>query len=158
MELIKHSEIQLVRNKIFEEQNFLCLITNKPTDRPVLDHQHKKGLGGTGLCRGVIDANINVYLGKIENNCKRYGIQLEELPSILRSIADYLERPHLPILHPSEKEKKKIVMKSCYNKLASAVKKANDQRDLKKLPKYTGNLSKALVELAEKYNIEIVLK
>jgi hypothetical protein len=158
LEQIKHTEVAEVRKKIFEEQNFLCLITKKPTQRPVLDHQHKKGLGGSGLCRGVIDANINVFLGKIENNCKRYGIQIDDLPDVLRSIAEYLERPHLPILHPSEREKKKMVMKSSYNKLLSAIKKSGNERDLKRLPKYTGNMSKILSELAERYQIEMIMK
>lgn len=155
---LSQSEIAKIREELLLEQGGVCWITEKPTSRPVLDHQHKKGLGGTGLCRGVIDANINVFLGKIENNCKRYGISLEELPSILRKIADYLEKPHLPYIHPNEKPKKPKLMKSSYNKLLSAIKKSGDEKDLKKMPAFTGNITKVLSSLAEKYKIELITK
>ncbi len=158
MHQLTATEIKKLREELLELQNGLCLISGKPTQRPVLDHQHKKGLGGTGLCRGVIDANINVFLGKIENNCKRYGISLEELPKILRNIADYLEKPHLPYIHPSEKPKKEKLMKSSYNRLASAIKKTGDEKDIKKLPEYTGNITKVLTALAEKYEIKLESK
>lgn len=158
MQQLTQSNVQQLRDELLAAQGGVCLISGKPPQRPVLDHQHKKGLGGTGLCRGVIDSNINVFLGKIENNCKRYGISLEELPNILRSIANYLEQPHLPYMHPSEKPKKPKLMKSSYNKLSSAVLKGGDAKDIKKIPPYNGNVTKVMIALAEKYNVELVLK
>lgn len=50
----------------------------------------------------------------------RSGIQQSDLPTILRSCADYLERKHLPYIHPSEKPKAKKLKKSSYNKLLKA--------------------------------------
>jgi len=118
---LKAKDIPEIRDRILKEQNGKCLICNNPPKRPCLDHHHKKRIKGTGLIRGVVCSNCNIMISKAENNCVRYGFTQEELPEILRAIADYLERPHLPYIHPSEAPKKPKLMKSSYNKLKKAL-------------------------------------
>lgn len=155
---LKQSEIKILREKILQEQNNICPITNKTILNPVLDHEHKKRLGGTGLIRSVIDRTTNIFLGKIENNCKRYGISLKELPNILRNIADYLENDYYKCdenhyyIHPSEKEKQQKIKKSCYNNLKKKYLKSSIKR---KFPEYTGNLSKNLERFFKELDVEI---
>jgi len=78
------------------------MINNSPK-RPVLDHSHIKRIKGTGRIRGTLCSSCNVYLAKIENNATRYGIKQTVIPLVLRNIADYLELPVTPYIHPSEK-------------------------------------------------------
>lgn len=78
---------------------------NKPNDcpilwtkikNPVLDHDHQ-----TGEVRGVIDNNANNLIGVIENKFFSYcSGKKEDLPDVLRRVADYLERPRTGYLHP----------------------------------------------------------
>jgi len=156
---LNYNDIKDVRDKLLKEQNGLCLISKKRPKRPVVDHHHKRKIKGTGLVRGVIDSNMNVFLAKIENNACRYGIEQSELPTILRNIADYLEREHLPYIHPTEKPKRQILTKSSYNKLKKAWKL--DTKRKPKLPEYkTKNnkniqtLTKQLKKLFNRYDIE----
>ena len=158
MQQLTQNDIQRVREELLLEQSGICPICKSDCRTPVLDHEHKKGLKGSGLIRGVLCSSHNVFLGKIENNCRRYGISLEELPNVLRNIADYLEAPHKPYIHPSERPKKKILLKSSFNRLISAIKKSGCEKDIKKIPNYTGNVTKLITEMATKYNIELIVK
>ena len=64
---------------------------------PALDHDHD-----TGMVRGVIDAEVNAFLGRIENAYKRLSVPVrgKTLPDMLRAIADFLEQPKADVLHP----------------------------------------------------------
>lgn len=90
--------------------------------RTVVDHDHK-----TGEVRGVIDFNANNLLGVIERKYFSYcSGDPNELPNVLRRIADFLEKPKSGHLHPvglnqlvsrfrSEKKEKQIkLLKSFY--------------------------------------------
>lgn len=151
---MKQKDISILREKLLAEQNGICPICNKIIDDPVLDHEHKKKLKGTGLIRGVLCRTCNVLLAKSENNCIRYRVTREQLPRILRRMSRYLRKEHLPFIHPSEKEKQPILQRSSYNEL----KKAYSGRA--KFPEYrmrkdkkTQTLTKGLGKLFEQYCI-----
>ena len=147
---LKGSEVPALRAKLLEEQSGTCPICCNDVDAPCLDHEHTKKIKGSGQVRGVICRMCNVFLGKIENNCTRYKISLFELPRTLRNIADYVEKPHHPYMHPSEAPKIPRLKKTSYNKL----KKAYSGRA--KFPEYPKQkkLTKGLKALFEKYEIE----
>ena len=147
---ISHKELKQLREKLLQEQEFTCPICQKVIENPVVDHHHTKRIGGTGRIRAVLCRTCNVLLAKMENNSIRYCVSQEELPSVLRKMADYLEAPQLGILHPTERPKKPKLKKSSYNKLIKEV--ANQQ----KVPKYpkSGNLTKPLEKLFKKFQIE----
>lgn len=147
---LKSTEIQKFRNWALKKQRFKCPICSCKITDPVLDHSHKKRVGGTGLCRGVVCRTCNVFLAKSENNAVRYRIKIVDLPRILRNIASYLEKPHLPYIHPSEKEKQPALKKQSYNKL----KKVYDGRAA--FPAYpsSGKLTIKLEALFKNYGIE----
>lgn len=89
----------------------------------------------------------------------RYGITQEELPTVLRSVADYLERAQLPYIHPSEAPKKQILTKTSYNKLKKAYTgkaKFPVYRTIKKgkTIKNVQGLTKPLEKLFIEYGIE----
>jgi len=140
---LKNKDIKRVREELQKAQNNICPICGGTIDAPVLDHEHKKKIHGSGLVRGVICRNCNVYLGRIENNCRRFGFTLEELPDVLVNISKYL-KVKTNYIHPSEEVKLKL-KKSSYNKL----KKIHPQ-----VPKYTGRWTKTLSTLYTKYNLE----
>lgn len=114
---MKGKDIAPLRNKLLEEQNGICPICKRPVEAPCLDHFHVRKVGGDGRVRGVICRTCNVFLGKIENNCKRYRFDPKELSTTLRSCAEYLERGTMHFIHPSEAPKNPILQKSSYNKL-----------------------------------------
>lgn len=105
-----------------ESLNKICPLCGKMLDSSSpLDHQHMTsketiGQNGAGLVRAVLCNNCNLYLGKIENNSKRF--QIQNLTETLRRIADYLEQDNLPYIHPSETFRlKEKIGKMEYNKL-----------------------------------------
>ncbi len=114
---LKYKEVAQIREDMLKEQDGVCAICNRAPTKPVLDHSHKKKVKGTGKVRGVLCFTCNIFIAKSENNCKRYNITHEQLPAILHSMGDYLERPHYPLIHPTEAPKAKILKKSSYNKL-----------------------------------------
>ena len=72
-----------------------CPILGNDQFEEVLDHDHK-----TGRVRGVISNQANVLVGKIENFFKsRCAHSVNDLPTCLREIANYLEQQQGP-LHP----------------------------------------------------------
>ena len=143
-------EIPILRENILKHQNGICTICGNPPTRPVLDHSHKKRIGGSSLCRGVLCANCNSYLGVIENRAQRYGFQQDKLVSILMKIAGYLSQDHYQYIHPTERPKSPKLRKDSYNKLLKLIKKSKVNT---KVPTYTGNCTKPLMELFKKYKI-----
>jgi hypothetical protein len=75
----------------------LCPLLNCTNNNWVVDHCHK-----TGQIRGVVSSEGNVLLGKIENAYSRLSAHSKgcSLSVVLRSIADYLEKPSSGLLHP----------------------------------------------------------
>ena len=155
-----------LRESLINECEEICPILQKkiPRDKFVLDHQHKTSKeeigsnGGAGLCRGVMEFRCNALEGKITNNFKRLGLNKEiELPLLLRNMADYLERPNLPYIHPKEKPKQAKLMKSSYNKLVKSLQNINYNKPIPEYPK-TKILTKKLEKLYKHVNLEPVLK
>jgi hypothetical protein len=154
---LKSTDVPKLRNFLLKKHHGLCQICDKVIGEgeAVLDHHHKKKVGGTGLVRGVLCRTCNVFLAKSENNCKRYKIQPHDLPRVLRNMADFLERKQLPYIHPSEAPKKQILKKSSYNKLRKAYKgraKFPTYRTNKK-DKPVQGLTKQLDKLFKEYGI-----
>jgi hypothetical protein len=152
--LLKNKDIKPLRDKLLENNLGICPICKKPIKegKAVLDHSHKKKNKGTGLIRDVICSGCNILLGKIENNCVRYGTSNEELPFVLSNMVEYLNKPHLSYLHPTEIPKQPKLKKSSYNYL----KKLYEQTYLGNFPEYpkSGKLTKRLNELYAKLAIE----
>ncbi len=74
-----------------------CSISGKPMTNPALDHDHK-----TGMVRGVIDREINAFMGCIENDYTRLSIRLKNqpLPDMLERMAMFLRQKQTDVLHP----------------------------------------------------------
>jgi len=145
---LKSDDIKPLRDQILEEQEYICPICNKGIVNPCLDHGHVKRLKLDGKIRGVICLNCNVFLGKIENKAKSCKISMDELPSVLRNIAEYLEIEPFPFIHPSEKRKEKLLKKASYNKLIKELKKSGYDKKIPDYPK-SGKVIKKLSELFE---------
>ena len=145
---LKHSEISWFRERLLKEQDGICPICNKEVHRACLDHSHTKRIRGTGKIRGVLCNHCNVFLSKSENNALRYGIRMADLPAVLRGMALYLERPHLPFVHPSEKPPAPKLMKSSYKELLKS-------GTIHKVPNYprSGKMTKKLAKIFESTGI-----
>lgn len=108
---------------LLQESN-ICPLCKSEIKKPVLDHQHLTsketiGANGAGLVRGTLCNNCNTYLGKIENNSKRF--QIKDLPTFLINAAEYLQKDNLPYIHSSETFRiKETLSKSEYNRLIKA--------------------------------------
>jgi len=154
--------LPILRKKLLKKQKGKCAVCGKKPKRPCLDHSHQKRIKGTGLVRGVVCSNCNVFLAKSENNCIRYAIKIKKLPKRLRQIADYLEHYEnnpTKFIHPSEKPKNKVLKKVSYNKLKKVFEENPGRK--KKFPTYNmkGNkkkqiLTKELENLFKLYNIK----
>ena len=95
----------------------ICPICKKKIINPVVDHEHKKKVKGTGRVRDTICSNCNVFIAKVENNCKRYGTSIEELPEVLKNISEYFTTQQYNIIHYTEKDGKPILSKTLANKI-----------------------------------------
>jgi len=106
---LETKDISQLRDKLLKEQLNKCGICGT-TDGIVwtLDHSHKKGFGGTGLIRGVLCRSCNSVEGKIVRALKRFGVKIHNMSDWLRNLADWLDKPHYPYIHPTEKEVIKI--------------------------------------------------
>lgn len=147
---LRQKDLPALREQILQQQDYICPICGKDINDPCVDHSHTKRTKGTGQIRGVVCRACNVLIAKVENNCVRYGVDQNDLPDVLRNMADYLESEHLPILHPSETPKPPILKKSSYNKLK---KQYNGRAKFPEYPK-SGQLTKELSKLFQRYNIE----
>ncbi|HHI9584682.1 TPA: endonuclease domain-containing protein [Campylobacter jejuni] len=141
------------------ESNPICPLCGSKIFNPVLDHKHSKkqenlGAQGAGLVRNVICSTCNIFLGKMENNYKRYRIQ--NLSDFLRNAANYLETDTTPYVYPSEAKKlKEIFPKSLYNKLIKAIhlETKKDINYIKKKIKHTKYLSQKTKDLLISYGL-----
>ena len=91
----------LTQNKIKEYRQEhrpdFCQIAGVTMTNPALDHDHE-----SGMVRGVIDGEVNAFMGRVENAYKRLSLDVRQkpLPEMLRAIASFLEQPQTDILHP----------------------------------------------------------
>jgi hypothetical protein len=125
-----------------------------------LDHQHKPKKSspnienGNGLIRGVLCRGCNIIEGKCWNNCTRFGFEHEELPRLLRNMADYIEERsfgnNLPYIHPSEKPREPNLSKRQFNLLNKKLLKAGKKK--LEFPKKK-KLTKLLKRKFEEYSI-----
>lgn len=83
MQVLKQSDIK----KLKEHFGGYDPILGNYSKNWVLDHDHD-----TGMCRGIIDRDINQFIGKIESAYKRFVKHKtpESLPNILQDISSYL--------------------------------------------------------------------
>lgn len=148
---LQQKDLANFRKKLLLKQKGKCLICKKEVVRAVLDHSHVKRIKGSGRLRGVICSSCNILLGKAENNSVRYGVSQKELPTILRAMADYLEKEHLPYMHPSEAPPIKRLSKRSYNSLIKEIIKINNKQEIKliRIPEYprSGKLTLPLKKL-----------
>jgi hypothetical protein len=132
MTQLKTSELKSIREDFFKLQNKKCEILDReiPLSEMALDHihgTHRSIFPETNkLVRGLIHSDVNVIIGKIENQWLRSRKDLKDnnnLPDILRKIADYIEKYskldnfEKKLIHPSEKPKEKILSKRNFKKL-----------------------------------------
>lgn len=88
-----------------QDNKDVCLGINLTGRRCVLDHAHDD----KQFVRGVLDHEVNAFIGKIENSYLRhirYWYKDESLSSIMRKIANYIERDDdTRFRHPQWKKK-----------------------------------------------------
>ena len=142
---LKFSEIAELRAKLLVKQNGVCPMCKRKVVKENLDHSHLTGLVRATLCRGC-----NMYLGKIENNAVRNGIPMKLVPDVLRNTAVYLEQPHLPYIHPTEKPKEPKFSKLEFNKMKKWYLLKFPKRKALVYPK-SGKLTKVLQDIYEEY-------
>jgi len=158
---LSSKDLKELREKWWKDQDGICPILGKyyDLDKFCIDHQHKLKAElpdetGKGCVRGAINFQANAWEGKVTNSFKRMGLEKHtDIISALRNLADYLEenRQHTEdelLIHPSEKPKAPVLMKSSWNKLFKAI----DGKQ--KCPHYSrGRMTKALEKLFEKYGV-----
>jgi hypothetical protein len=91
IDLYTATDVKKTREKLLQSQKGLCRITEEPVVKPCLDHAHDSNC----LVRGVLSHGINIFVGQIENAYRRrvaWWCSIP-LPTLLRRIADYLEKP-----------------------------------------------------------------
>lgn len=150
---LKQADLSSLREELIQKQEGICPICEKALKSPVIDHQHTRKVKGSGLIRAVLCSMCNTFIARSENNAPRHLISLEELPRVLRNMADYFEAEHLPLIHPTEKPKSPKVSKRNFNLLIKKIKM--DSTYKKKLPEYpkSAKLTKELDGLFELYCI-----
>jgi hypothetical protein len=124
---LSQNDLKKMRQEYLKE-NGKCQILGVELDENtiVIDHAHRKRKSDEineengGLIRGIIHRQLNAFIGKIENNYRRYGLHnFISLPELLRKIADYIENPplyHQKLIHPSEKLPEKKLGKREFKK------------------------------------------
>ena len=110
------TSVRLIRESLLKK-SCICPICNKEIVSPVLDHQHKKKVRGTGRIRNNICSNCNVFIAKTENNCTRFKIAQEELPEVLKNISEYFGAQQYNIIHYTDKESRPTLSKIQANKV-----------------------------------------
>lgn len=92
VDLYNTTDVKYVREQLTKEQNNKCLVTGLdiPPKQHVLDHAHDDNQ----LVRGVLHRQVNAFLGKAENAFMRLmqWWYPNDLPTLMRECADYLER------------------------------------------------------------------
>ena len=125
---LTQSELTKIRKKQYQKQKGICGILKIPIKESecVIDHKHKLkseecgGPDGLGCLRGVVHRNANTFEGKVVKLYKRYGLSKQiDLSSLLRNVADYIEKPLMEpkYIHPNEREKRKKLNKTDYKRI-----------------------------------------
>jgi len=174
---MKQKDIKILKEKLWLANNKKCPVLDIeiPLEKMVLDHAHKRNDEEYSPTKGVIreslDFRSNAVLGKLENSIKRTGLEYMDgfdLPTFLRNAADYFEKgayvdeDGFYYIHPSEQPKPKKLSKKNYNKVKKLynnevfVPKRKNQKK-KPFPDYPSSSkpTKALIELFEKFQIEL---
>lgn len=155
IKILKHSDIKELREKLHAEQGEICCICGQKIsyDEMTLDHSHKS-TGGSGLVRGAICRTCNSWIGKIENSFIRYGHHKKNvsISYMLRNVAEYIEKEHLPFLHPTEVPKRSVLKKRDFNKLQKLYVGKYPKRKPLEYPK-SGKLTKKIKVLFEEFDI-----
>lgn len=110
------NSVSLIRESLLKKSN-ICPICNRPINSPVVDHEHKAKIKGSGRIRDNICSGCNVFIAKAENNCKRFGISLEELPTVLKNVSSYFAEQQYNIIHYTDKDKRPVLSKTLANKI-----------------------------------------
>ena len=110
------TNIPMIRESLGKKTN-ICPICKNILTKPVIDHEHKKKVKGTGRIRDSICSNCNVFIAKVENNCKRYNINLEELPEVLKNISEYFTTQQYNMIHYTDKDSRPTLSKTLANKV-----------------------------------------
>jgi len=121
------SKLKEYRIQKLKENNICPILKIELTEETaVVDHKHRQrktdeiNEENGGLIRGVINRFANAFLGKIENNYRRYGLhKYISLPDLLRNLADYIENPPFydeKLIHPSERIPEKKIGKREFKK------------------------------------------
>ncbi len=92
VDLYNTADVKKVRELLTKEQKNKCAVTGLdiPTKQHVLDHAHDD----TQFVRGVLHRQVNAFAGKAENAYTRLIAWWypNDLPTLLRECADYLEK------------------------------------------------------------------
>ena len=127
---LERKDVAKHRDKILKEQQFKCGICEMTllSTQAVLDHLHKRrksdipGVNDAGLVRGVLCDGCNRIEGKVAKSAMRFQKDSTPgVPTLLRKMADYLERPKHLLIHPTEKLVPRKPSKLQYNKLAKII-------------------------------------
>lgn len=96
-------ELAQLREELLIQQGNVCAITGKPTDSPVVDHNHSDG-----AIRGVLDAQANMLEGRYLSlfNKSKIGVKYNlTFPEFLINLGIYLQKAHTGTrLHPKHME------------------------------------------------------
>ena len=157
---LKANQVKFVRDGLLEKQDYICPLCNKIIDTPTLDHFHSKRHNGDGLVRGVLCNTCNRMIGVIENKALMNRISFSDLPEFLKSVSEYVQKIHYPIIHPSEIHKEKKLSKRNFNKLKRLyekeefipIRKNQKKKEFPEFPK-SGKLTKQLKDLFDQFNI-----
>ncbi len=91
-DLYNTNDVKKVREQLTKEQKNKCAVTGLdiPAKQHVLDHAHDD----TQFVRGVLHRQVNAFAGKAENAYIRLIAWWypNDLPTLLRECADYLEK------------------------------------------------------------------
>ena len=92
IDLYNTTDVKKVRELLTKEQDNKCAVTGLdiPAKQHVLDHAHDE----TQFVRGVLHRQVNAFAGKAENAYTRLIAWWypNDLPTLLRECADYLEK------------------------------------------------------------------
>jgi hypothetical protein len=159
---LESKDLKPYREKLALEQELVCPICKNKRELKdfVVDHQHKtksekNGMNGAGLVRGVICFMCNSTEGRMLSYFKRSGLNKDtDFSQYLRALADYLDQGTTNLIHPTEKEKVKPLMKRPFNKIKKLYEAKYPKRKSLEYPK-SGKPTKLIEELAAEFEIEL---
>ena len=143
----KSKTLPVLRSCMQQKNNNLCSICKKPLTNPTLDHEHIRRIHGTGYIRDTCCSQCNTFIARSENNAARHAIALEELPDLLRNMANHLENK-TRIIHPTEVPKRKKVGTREWNRVKKNYFKVFPGR--RKLPEKPMYVTDTWIELKDK--------